>query len=194
MSQELDEEEANKQLDLLKESYAILSSEEKRRLYDWSFARSESPDRYVWPFERSNLFSDVAGAGGRGTNETGGLLLPCLVLALSCGLSNLEQLMMDCALAFAMDALPFHLFVRISRLALICPSTDDKIASAHLVSRPARSICLIGTTKRAGLHGLPSLNQLVFADVKFGVSERSKNATSLGLNYILVPKTSGLPK
>nr|AQX44164.1 hypothetical protein [Apostasia odorata] len=51
MSQELDEEEANKQLDLLKESYAILSSEEERRLYDWSFGRSESPDRYVWPFE-----------------------------------------------------------------------------------------------------------------------------------------------
>lgn len=33
------------------ESYAILSSEEERRFYDWSLARSDKPDRYVWPFE-----------------------------------------------------------------------------------------------------------------------------------------------
>lgn len=33
------------------ESYNILSSEEERRLYDWSLARSERPERYVWPFE-----------------------------------------------------------------------------------------------------------------------------------------------
>ncbi|KAL0924609.1 hypothetical protein M5K25_005453 [Dendrobium thyrsiflorum] len=51
MNQGLDEEEANKRLDLLKESYGILSSEEERRLYDWSLARNEMPDRYVWPFE-----------------------------------------------------------------------------------------------------------------------------------------------
>uniref|UniRef100_A0A0F7H092 Chaperone DnaJ-domain superfamily protein n=1 Tax=Cypripedium formosanum TaxID=53042 RepID=A0A0F7H092_9ASPA len=51
INQRLDEEEANKRLDLLKESYAILSSEEERRLYDWSLARNEMPGRYVWPFE-----------------------------------------------------------------------------------------------------------------------------------------------
>lgn len=50
-SQGLDEEEFNKKLELLKESYTILSSEEERRLYDWSLARSEKPDRYAWPFE-----------------------------------------------------------------------------------------------------------------------------------------------
>ncbi|KAH9805103.1 NAD(P)H-quinone oxidoreductase subunit U [Citrus sinensis] len=33
------------------ESYSILSSEEERRLYDWSLARTENPDRYLWPFE-----------------------------------------------------------------------------------------------------------------------------------------------
>lgn len=49
--QELDEEEASKQLGLLKESFDILSSEEERRLYDWSLARSGKPDRYMWPFE-----------------------------------------------------------------------------------------------------------------------------------------------
>ncbi|URE41856.1 DNAJ heat shock N-terminal domain-containing protein [Musa troglodytarum] len=51
MSKGLDEEETSKVLELLKESYAILSSEEERRLYDWSLARSEKPDRYAWPFE-----------------------------------------------------------------------------------------------------------------------------------------------
>ncbi|THU70977.1 hypothetical protein C4D60_Mb08t30670 [Musa balbisiana] len=51
MSKGLDEEGTSKELELLKESYAVLSSEEERRLYDWSLARSEKPDRYVWPFE-----------------------------------------------------------------------------------------------------------------------------------------------
>jgi len=37
--------------DQVQESYTILSTEEERRLYDWSLARSEKPDRYVWPFE-----------------------------------------------------------------------------------------------------------------------------------------------
>ncbi|CAL9150017.1 unnamed protein product [Musa hybrid cultivar] len=51
MSKGLDEEGISKELELLKESYVVLSSEEERRLYDWSLARSEKPDRYVWPFE-----------------------------------------------------------------------------------------------------------------------------------------------
>ncbi|XP_074286855.1 NAD(P)H-quinone oxidoreductase subunit U, chloroplastic [Silene latifolia] len=50
-SQGLDDEKLNKELDLLKESYRILSTEEERRLYDWSLSRSEGPERYVWPFE-----------------------------------------------------------------------------------------------------------------------------------------------
>ncbi|KMT17865.1 hypothetical protein BVRB_2g033980 [Beta vulgaris subsp. vulgaris] len=50
-SQGLDEEELNKERELLKESYNILSSEVERRLYDWSLARSGAPDRYAWPFE-----------------------------------------------------------------------------------------------------------------------------------------------
>lgn len=29
----------------------ILSSEDERRLYDWSLARSDRPERYTWPFE-----------------------------------------------------------------------------------------------------------------------------------------------
>ncbi|KAF5743161.1 hypothetical protein HS088_TW09G01226 [Tripterygium wilfordii] len=49
--QGLDQEEFSKKMELLKESYYILSSEEERRLYDWSLARSETPDRYAWPFE-----------------------------------------------------------------------------------------------------------------------------------------------
>ncbi|XP_074563645.1 NAD(P)H-quinone oxidoreductase subunit U, chloroplastic [Curcuma longa] len=51
MNKGLDEAEKMKELELLKESYDILSSEEERRLYDWSLVRSEKPDRYVWPFE-----------------------------------------------------------------------------------------------------------------------------------------------
>ncbi|XP_042395830.1 NAD(P)H-quinone oxidoreductase subunit U, chloroplastic-like [Zingiber officinale] len=51
MNKGLDEAEKMEELELLKESYDILSSEEERRLYDWSLVRSEKPDRYVWPFE-----------------------------------------------------------------------------------------------------------------------------------------------
>ncbi|KAF3338093.1 NAD(P)H-quinone oxidoreductase subunit U [Carex littledalei] len=47
----LEEDDVKKELDLLKESYTILSTKEERRLYDWSLARSAQPDRYVWPFE-----------------------------------------------------------------------------------------------------------------------------------------------
>ncbi|KAI4380845.1 hypothetical protein MLD38_006987 [Melastoma candidum] len=49
--QGLDEDELKEKLKLLKDSYTILSSVEERRLYDWSLARSENPDRYAWPFE-----------------------------------------------------------------------------------------------------------------------------------------------
>nr|GEV23651.1 NAD(P)H-quinone oxidoreductase subunit U, chloroplastic [Tanacetum cinerariifolium] len=51
MKQGLEQEELTKKLDILKESYKILSSVEDRRLYDWSLARNGNPDRYAWPFE-----------------------------------------------------------------------------------------------------------------------------------------------
>uniref|UniRef100_M1CNA1 DNAJ heat shock N-terminal domain-containing protein n=2 Tax=Solanum TaxID=4107 RepID=M1CNA1_SOLTU len=51
MNEGLVEEELNKKLQLLKESYSILSTPEERRLYDWSLVRSEAPDDYKWPFE-----------------------------------------------------------------------------------------------------------------------------------------------
>lgn len=51
MNEGLVEEELNKKLELLKESYSILSTPEERRLYDWSLVRSEAPDNYKWPFE-----------------------------------------------------------------------------------------------------------------------------------------------
>lgn len=50
-NQGLEEEELTKNLELLKESYSVLSSVEERRLYDWSLTRSEKPDQYMWPFE-----------------------------------------------------------------------------------------------------------------------------------------------
>ncbi|CAJ1973574.1 unnamed protein product [Sphenostylis stenocarpa] len=50
-SQNLEKDEVEKKLELLKESYTILSSEEERRIYDWSLARVENTDQFVWPFE-----------------------------------------------------------------------------------------------------------------------------------------------
>ncbi|XP_059454481.1 NAD(P)H-quinone oxidoreductase subunit U, chloroplastic [Corylus avellana] len=50
-NQGLNEEELDNKLELLKESYIILSSEEERRMYDWSLARSQDVETYVWPFE-----------------------------------------------------------------------------------------------------------------------------------------------
>ncbi|KAK4791942.1 hypothetical protein SAY86_022377 [Trapa natans] len=47
----VEEDELNKQLQLLQESYSILSSVEERRMYDWSLSRTENPERYAWPFE-----------------------------------------------------------------------------------------------------------------------------------------------
>ncbi|XP_074332954.1 NAD(P)H-quinone oxidoreductase subunit U, chloroplastic [Apium graveolens] len=51
MNEGLDEEECSKRVDLFKESHAILSSVEDRRLYDWSLSRMGNPETYVWPFE-----------------------------------------------------------------------------------------------------------------------------------------------
>ncbi|RLN28504.1 DnaJ domain containing protein, expressed [Panicum miliaceum] len=56
-SKKLEEEELNKELDLLKESFTILSIDEERRLYDWSMSRSGQPERYVWPFQVDPLES-----------------------------------------------------------------------------------------------------------------------------------------
>ncbi|CAM8910133.1 unnamed protein product [Rhodiola kirilowii] len=50
-SNDLEQEDLNKQLELLKESHSILSSIEERRLYDWSLARMDKPGTYSWPFE-----------------------------------------------------------------------------------------------------------------------------------------------
>ncbi|PQM37810.1 NAD(P)H-quinone oxidoreductase subunit U chloroplastic [Prunus yedoensis var. nudiflora] len=58
-NQGLDEEELNKNLVPLKVSFSPVyfvsriqsSSGDERRLYDWSLARSEKPDTYVWPYE-----------------------------------------------------------------------------------------------------------------------------------------------
>uniref|UniRef100_A0A0F7H1C8 Chaperone DnaJ-domain superfamily protein n=1 Tax=Pelargonium australe TaxID=59866 RepID=A0A0F7H1C8_9ROSI len=46
-----EDEGVNKKLEILKESYRVLSSPDERRLYDWSLSRSENPDTYSWPFE-----------------------------------------------------------------------------------------------------------------------------------------------
>ncbi|MBA0806872.1 hypothetical protein Gohar_022716 [Gossypium harknessii] len=80
LNQGLDEEELSKKMDLLKESYSILSSVEERRLYDWSLARTEQPDRYAWPFEVDITQTPTeepppgVRAGGRRTNKSGGIL------------------------------------------------------------------------------------------------------------------------
>ncbi|KAI4316476.1 hypothetical protein L6164_024454 [Bauhinia variegata] len=54
-SQGLEEDELNKRSELIKESYRILSSEQERRIYDWSLARTENPDTYAWPFEADDV-------------------------------------------------------------------------------------------------------------------------------------------
>uniref|UniRef100_A0A0F7CZC6 Chaperone DnaJ-domain superfamily protein n=1 Tax=Pelargonium cotyledonis TaxID=28968 RepID=A0A0F7CZC6_9ROSI len=46
-----EDEGVNKKLEILKESYRVLSSADERRLHDWSLSRSENPDTYSWPFE-----------------------------------------------------------------------------------------------------------------------------------------------
>ncbi|KAH0860279.1 hypothetical protein HID58_088540 [Brassica napus] len=51
MEQGLEEEQLKNKMELVKDSYTILSSVEERRMYDWSLARSEKAERYIWPFE-----------------------------------------------------------------------------------------------------------------------------------------------
>ncbi|KAI5061534.1 hypothetical protein GOP47_0024039 [Adiantum capillus-veneris] len=53
LQQGLSEEEARKRLIALKGSYDVLSSEEERRLYDWSLLQQgkSATDAYSWPFE-----------------------------------------------------------------------------------------------------------------------------------------------
>ncbi|CAN7067597.1 unnamed protein product [Brassica rapa subsp. trilocularis] len=51
MGQGLEEEQLKNKMELIKDSYTILSSVEERRMYDWSLARSEKAERYIWPFE-----------------------------------------------------------------------------------------------------------------------------------------------
>ncbi|KAF9680959.1 hypothetical protein SADUNF_Sadunf06G0175700 [Salix dunnii] len=51
LNQGLDEAEVREKLELLKESHTILSSRDERRMYDWSLARSEKPETYMWPYE-----------------------------------------------------------------------------------------------------------------------------------------------
>ncbi|CAL1390035.1 unnamed protein product [Linum trigynum] len=45
----LEEEQVRDELGILKESYSILSSVEERRMYDWSLARNDNPEKYSWP-------------------------------------------------------------------------------------------------------------------------------------------------
>ncbi|XP_050219005.1 NAD(P)H-quinone oxidoreductase subunit U, chloroplastic [Mercurialis annua] len=51
LNQGLDEPQVRDKMELLKESYTILSSADEKRMYDWSLVRSERPDRYAWPYE-----------------------------------------------------------------------------------------------------------------------------------------------
>ncbi|XP_073128115.1 NAD(P)H-quinone oxidoreductase subunit U, chloroplastic [Henckelia pumila] len=48
---EKNQQQSDDGLELLKESYGILCTDEERRLYDWSLARKKEDMRYMWPFE-----------------------------------------------------------------------------------------------------------------------------------------------
>nr|AFK38486.1 unknown [Medicago truncatula] len=50
-SQGLEEDILNKKLELLRESYTIMSSPDERRMYDWSLSREDNTETYIWPFE-----------------------------------------------------------------------------------------------------------------------------------------------
>ncbi|PVH62951.1 hypothetical protein PAHAL_3G438000 [Panicum hallii] len=88
-SKKLEEEELiNKELDLLKESFTILSTEEERRLYDWSMSRSGQPER------RSLRVGTRSSTGSRrrGPNKARWLLLPGVVHTLCCVLGDPQQM------------------------------------------------------------------------------------------------------
>ncbi|GAU26706.1 hypothetical protein TSUD_314830 [Trifolium subterraneum] len=50
-SQGLEEDILKKKLELLRESYTIMSSPDERRMYDWSLAREGNTEKFIWPYE-----------------------------------------------------------------------------------------------------------------------------------------------
>ncbi|KAI5406528.1 hypothetical protein KIW84_053025, partial [Lathyrus oleraceus] len=50
-SQDLEKDILNKKLELLRESYTIMSSPDERRMYDWSLAREGNTEKFIWPYE-----------------------------------------------------------------------------------------------------------------------------------------------
>ncbi|CAI8599449.1 unnamed protein product [Vicia faba] len=50
-SQGLEKDILNKKLELLRESYTIMSSPDERRMYDWSLAREGNTEKFIWPYE-----------------------------------------------------------------------------------------------------------------------------------------------
>ncbi|XP_058781110.1 NAD(P)H-quinone oxidoreductase subunit U, chloroplastic-like [Vicia villosa] len=50
-SQGLEKDILNKKLELLRESYTIMSTPEERRMYDWSLAREGNTEKFIWPYE-----------------------------------------------------------------------------------------------------------------------------------------------
>ncbi|CAK8568470.1 unnamed protein product [Lathyrus sativus] len=50
-SQDLEKDILNKKLELLRESYTIMSSPDERRMYDWSLAREDNTETFIWPYE-----------------------------------------------------------------------------------------------------------------------------------------------
>ncbi|KAI5403987.1 hypothetical protein KIW84_051212 [Lathyrus oleraceus] len=50
-SQDLEKDILNKKLELLRESYTIMSSPDERRMYDWSLAREGNAEKFIWPYE-----------------------------------------------------------------------------------------------------------------------------------------------
>lgn len=63
VQQGTDEDAIREKLRILKDSYEVLSSEEQRRLYDWSLLHSESLDgKYRWPYE-ADITQRTSGPG-----------------------------------------------------------------------------------------------------------------------------------
>ncbi|KAH0896116.1 hypothetical protein HID58_045684, partial [Brassica napus] len=51
MGHGVEEEELKNKMELVKDSYTILSPVEERIMHDWSLARSEKAEGNIWPFE-----------------------------------------------------------------------------------------------------------------------------------------------